>query len=102
MLAEVLDGGPGVTGAERERIFDGFVRLDHGHPGGAGLSIARRIARQHGGELTCVTWSSGACFVLRVPAEPAWQPNTSLDGGPAPAVEDPAGAEVVAVRQDIE
>jgi two-component system, OmpR family, sensor kinase len=69
----VEDDGPGVPAAERERIFDRFVRLTPGASSGSGLglAIARRIARQHGGDLTCDEVHRGARFTLRLPlAEP--------------------------------
>jgi signal transduction histidine kinase len=51
------DRGPGVPAAHRERIFEKFHRVDDSltarQPGsGLGLSIARRILRDHGGDLT--------------------------------------------------
>ncbi len=72
----VRDSGPGVPAADRERIFDRFVRLDSARDsvrGGAGLglSIARGIATAHGGALACVPSGSGAAsgseFVLTLP-----------------------------------
>jgi two-component system OmpR family sensor kinase len=72
----VEDDGPSVPDAQRERIFDRFVRLTPGGPTGSGLglSIARRIARQHQGDLTCDEVESGARFTLRLPlAGPAEQ-----------------------------
>jgi two-component system OmpR family sensor kinase len=72
----VEDDGPGVPATERERIFDRFVRLTPGGSAGSGLglSIARRIARQHQGDLTCDAVEPGARFTLRLPlAEPAEQ-----------------------------
>jgi two-component system, OmpR family, sensor kinase len=52
--AGVADDGPGVPEHERQRIFERFVRLDPKKPGhGLGLAIARRIAHQHHGDLTC-------------------------------------------------
>ncbi len=53
---EVADRGPGVADAERERIFEPFYRPE-GHREGAdggvglGLSLAREIARRHGGDV---------------------------------------------------
>jgi two-component system, OmpR family, sensor kinase len=69
--ANVTDDGPGVPEPQRQRIFERFVRLDPGKPGhGLGLAIARRIARQHDGDLTCDPAPSGASFTLRLPTEP--------------------------------
>jgi two-component system OmpR family sensor kinase len=69
----VEDDGPGVPAEERERIFGRFVRLTPGTSNGSGLglAIARRIARQHRGDLTCDEVHRGARFTLRLPlAEP--------------------------------
>jgi two-component system OmpR family sensor kinase len=69
----VEDDGPGVSAEDRERIFDRFVRLPPGTSGGSGLglAIARRIARQHRGDITCDEAHGGARFTLRLPlAEP--------------------------------
>jgi two-component system OmpR family sensor kinase len=72
----VHDGGPGVPATDRERIFDRLVRLDTARDrrdagAGLGLTIARGIARAHGGDVTCeppAPGSSGAVFVLWLPA----------------------------------
>lgn len=70
--ARVTDDGPGVPAEERERIFERFVRLDPSKPGhGLGLAIARRIAQQHDGDLTCDAAPAGASFTLSLPAEVA-------------------------------
>ena len=70
VLASVEDDGPGVPAAERERIFEGFVRLEpvRGPGAGLGLAIARRVAREHGGDLTYADSGRGARFELRLPA----------------------------------
>ncbi|WP_309111845.1 ATP-binding protein [Saccharothrix sp.] len=65
----VADDGPGVPEADRERVFERFVRLDEGRArdeGGAGLGLAlvREIAQAHGG--TAVV-EDGARFVVRLP-----------------------------------
>ena len=75
-MVETFDSGPGVAAADRERIFERLVRLDHGRAadrGGAGLglAIARGYARAHGGDLTCVDpRGSGALFRLTLPLAP--------------------------------
>ena len=69
--ALVADDGPGVPEHERQRIFERFVRLDPSKPGhGLGLAIARRIAQQHNGDLTCDATPHGATFTLSLPTEP--------------------------------
>ena len=70
VAVEVTDDGPGVPPAERDRVFERFVRLDAG-PGrnGLGLPIALAVARAHRGDLTCEDAPVGARFVLRLPAE---------------------------------
>ena len=70
VLAVVTDDGPGVPAHQRERIFERFVRLDPNKPGhGLGLAIARRIAHQHHGDLTCDPTPNGASFTLHLPTE---------------------------------
>ncbi len=68
--ATVSDNGPGVPLDERERIFEGFVRLNGSSSGGTGLglAIARAIARQHHGSVTCDDCETGAHFTLELPA----------------------------------
>jgi two-component system OmpR family sensor kinase len=68
--ALIADDGPGVPEHQRQRIFERFVRLDPSKPGlGLGLAIARRIVRQHHGDLTCDPTPNGASFTLRIPTE---------------------------------
>ncbi|MGE8636286.1 MAG: ATP-binding protein, partial [Achromobacter piechaudii] len=50
----VDDDGPGVPGADRERIFEPFIRLDESRARvtggtGLGLAIVSRVARWHNG-----------------------------------------------------
>ncbi|MER6185490.1 HAMP domain-containing sensor histidine kinase [Streptomyces sp. NPDC001652] len=72
-VVEVADDGEGVAEADRERIFERFVRLDEARSrddGGAGLglAIARDVAARHGGTLTVRDApAGGALFELRLP-----------------------------------
>jgi signal transduction histidine kinase len=70
---DVLDRGPGVPAAQVRTIFEPFQRLDDslssGIPGsGLGLTLARRMARSHGGDVTYSPRAGGgSCFTLTVP-----------------------------------
>ncbi|MDO0936677.1 HAMP domain-containing sensor histidine kinase [Streptomyces sp. DG2A-72] len=72
-VVEVADDGEGVPEADRERIFERFVRLDAARSrddGGAGLglAIARDVAVRHDGTLTVLDApAGGALFALRLP-----------------------------------
>lgn len=67
------DDGAGVAVADRERVFERFVRLDEAREreaggSGLGLAIAREIARDTGGDvvLEASPWG-GVRAILRVP-----------------------------------
>ena len=66
----VDDDGQGVPEADRQRVFERFVRLDEarardGGGSGLGLAIVREIAAAHGGDVTASTAESGgARFVV--------------------------------------
>jgi len=77
----VSDDGLGVPEAERERIFERFVRLDTDRAraaggSGLGLAIVSEIVAAHGGGVTVQTApGGGARFVVRLPvAGPAQRP----------------------------
>lgn len=60
----VDDDGPGIPMADRDRAFRAFIRLDPSrNPStggiGLGLTIARDVARSHGGEVTLETSPQG-------------------------------------------
>ena len=70
-LIRVSDRGPGIPTAQRDKIFRPFYRISDkladGVTGtGIGLSIARELARLHGGELQLLPSERGACFQLVV------------------------------------
>lgn len=69
----VLDRGTGVPRGSGEKIFEKFYRahdsLNSGVQGsGLGLTIARQIARAHGGDVVYEPREGGgSCFILRLP-----------------------------------
>lgn len=73
---EIADLGPGVSVADRERIFEPFQRASSvGDGQGLGLAIARALARAQGGDLVVSTRDGpGAVFTLTLP--PATLPNS--------------------------
>jgi signal transduction histidine kinase len=72
-LVVVADDGPGIPAADRDRVFDRFVRLDtprDRRSGGAGLglSIVAQIIDAHGGSVTIDdSVGGGARFVVELP-----------------------------------
>jgi signal transduction histidine kinase len=65
------DYGPGVSKRDAKRIFQPFYRTHSGIADGVtgtgiGLSIARDLARLHGGDLTLVPTDKGACFKIEL------------------------------------
>jgi two-component system OmpR family sensor kinase len=70
----VEDDGPGIPEADRQRIFDRFLRLSPDAGGGAGLGLAlvAALVRGRGGSVTAgATPSGGARIEVRWPAAPA-------------------------------
>ena len=72
-MAEILieDDGPGISPADRQRIFDRGVRLDSGKPGtGLGLAIVRDVAEIYGGSVALEESEDlgGALVRLKLPA----------------------------------
>ncbi len=72
----VLDRGAGVPRGSEQKIFEKFYRahdsLASGIQGsGLGLTIARQIARAHGGDVVYEPREGGgSCFILRLPLKP--------------------------------
>ena len=71
----VMDRGAGVPRGCEEKIFEQFYRahdsLSSGIQGsGLGLTLARQIARAHGGDVTYTPREGGgSCFTLRLPVQ---------------------------------
>jgi signal transduction histidine kinase len=66
----VVDTGPGVPAAMRDKIFEPYVTTKRSGSGtGRGLALSRQIARDHGGDLTVEDGPlGGAAFVVRLPS----------------------------------
>ena len=65
----IHDNGPGIDMSASNQIFNQFYRVSNkltdGVTGtGIGLSIARELARKHGGDLILESSQCGACFLL--------------------------------------
>ena len=69
VVFSVTDTGIGINPENKEKIFERFVKLDRDTQGaGLGLTIARMLARNLGGDLTLdTTYTGGARFVLTIP-----------------------------------
>ena len=75
VLIEVEDEGGGIDTAISARIFDPFFTTKEKGIG-LGLSIAYRIATQHGGTLSVSRGDRGARFSLTLPVHPASELST--------------------------
>jgi len=76
-IAEVKDRGPGIPRGQEEKVFEAFHRADDSltsgvQGSGLGLTLARRIIRDHGGDLFVrAREGGGSSFVIRLPRKPA-------------------------------
>lgn len=69
----VSDTGPGISGADQDRVFERFFRCDasrgRSEGCGLGLSFARAVALAHGGEILISSIpGDGSCFTVSLPA----------------------------------
>ncbi|MFT3718100.1 sensor histidine kinase [Pseudorhodoferax sp.] len=69
---DVIDQGPGVAAADRERIFEPFYRGQRQPEGvvkgtGIGLSIVHEYIAAHGGKMTLLAGTPGAHFRIELP-----------------------------------
>ncbi len=75
IIIDVDDDGPGIAEADRERVFDPFVRLDDGQEtsgAGLGLALVQRIVTKHGGAVSITTSPNSGCRVRTTwPTTPA-------------------------------
>jgi len=64
VLLEVIDHGPGVPDAMKERIFEPFQRLDDHHGGvGLGLAVAKGFAEGMGGTIAAADTPGGGLTI---------------------------------------
>lgn len=70
-VLDISDDGPGIPEAERERVFERFVRLDDSRERGTGgtglgLAITRQIVLAHTGDVQALAPSRGSGAQLRL------------------------------------
>jgi signal transduction histidine kinase len=76
-IVEVVDSGPGVPDAARERIFEPFFTTKPVGVGtGLGLDISFRIIERHGGSLVLCDAPGPTTFRVRLPLTRAAAPST--------------------------
>lgn len=109
VVLTVANDGPPIPEADRERIFEPFMRLDEARSldeggSGLGLAIARAMAQHHGGTLVAADpgTGGGALFRAEFPVPPRQQdaprplsdtaePLNGSEGAPPPAGAEMAG-----------
>ncbi|MFD7303144.1 sensor histidine kinase [Streptomyces pharetrae] len=74
-LVRVTDAGPGISAADRERVFDRFYRVDKARSrdrggSGLGLSVAASLVRAHGGTIEVASVPGRTEFTVRLPVRP--------------------------------
>jgi signal transduction histidine kinase/ActR/RegA family two-component response regulator len=92
----IVDTGIGINHDQIPRIFDPFQRIETGldrkHPGaGLGLSLARAIAQQLGGDITIESAPGAGCFVSVSinPGDYIMNENTTQHDEPIPVPSNP-------------
>jgi two-component system, NtrC family, nitrogen regulation sensor histidine kinase GlnL len=70
VAVEILDNGPGIPQALRERIFHPLVSGREGGSG-LGLTLAQTFVNQHHGVISCESGTQGTTFTILLPVEEA-------------------------------
>lgn len=74
-LITIEDDGPGIAEERLEEVFEPFVRLEASRSNttggsGLGLTLARAVAREHGGDVTLTNRPKGGlCAAFRLPRQ---------------------------------
>jgi signal transduction histidine kinase len=86
VAVRVIDDGPGIPEAVRNRIFDPFFTTkDVGQGTGLGLDIARRIVQRHKGTIDVHTSARGTEFCVFLPISKSGDsPRMTPAGGQSP------------------
>ena len=66
-LIKIADDGPGISEEIIDKIFDPFVTQEKPEGTGLGLAIARKIIKDHGGDLIGYNTDKGAVFEITIP-----------------------------------
>jgi two-component system, OmpR family, sensor histidine kinase KdpD len=89
VVVRVVDQGPGIGVAERERIFEPFYRgratgRETGTGSGLGLAIAKGFVEANGGTISVESLpGQGSSFVVSLPIERPGQPQPEPEAEPA-------------------
>jgi signal transduction histidine kinase len=85
LVLSVVDHGPGIPPAERQRVFERFHQAHgRGHYGGLGLGlhVSRELVELHGGTMTInEAAGGGARVVVRLPRAAASDASAARPGG---------------------
>src|SRR5262249_27732681 len=64
----VMDDGPGIAVADREKVFEPFYTSDETQGSGLGLAIAHELAERMEGDLSVASRPGRTTFTLAIPA----------------------------------
>lgn len=68
LIFRATDNGPGIPTDIADKLFESFVTSGKKNGTGLGLAMVKKIAKEHGGEVTCKTRpGKGTTFELRFP-----------------------------------
>ncbi len=90
VIVEVRDNGPGIPPESLAEIFTLFVSTKGARGTGLGLTVSRKILREHGGDIEVTSrLGEGSRFTLLVPLQArvaSGEGATTVAGGLTPAI----------------